>query len=60
VTLPPASAGPSGSVSDSAIHRMSGSPMQRYDDLDGTSLVAGYEIFPESIHVDFKDGSVYL
>jgi len=34
--------------------------MQRYDDLDGTSLVAGYEIFPESIHVDFKDGSVYL
>ena len=34
--------------------------MERYRDIDNDSGVAGYEIGPDYIRVQFKDGSVYL
>ena len=34
--------------------------MERYKDIDGDSGVAGYEIGPDYIRVQFKDSSVYL
>ena len=34
--------------------------MERYRDIDNDSGVARYEIGPDYIRVQFKDGSVYL
>ena len=34
--------------------------MERYRDIDNDSGVAKYEIGPDYIRVQFKDGSVYL
>ena len=34
--------------------------MERYRDIDGDSGVAAYEVGPDYIRVQFKDGSVYL
>ena len=34
--------------------------MERYRDIDNDSGVAGYEIGPDYIRVQFEDGSVYL
>ena len=34
--------------------------MERYRDVDGDSNVAAYEIGPDFIRVQFRDGSIYL
>ncbi|MCL4488353.1 MAG: hypothetical protein M1570_09525 [Chloroflexi bacterium] len=34
--------------------------MERYQNLGGDSGVAGYEIGPDYIRVEFSDGSIYL
>jgi len=34
--------------------------MERYKNLSGQSGVAAYEVSPDSIKVQFKDGHVYL
>lgn len=34
--------------------------MQPYKDIDGDSGVSAYDIGPDSITIQFKDGSIYL